>query len=85
LLNFAKRPKNYGFGFSLKMINVFEFGILLYAIGYITFYKIIADNANTVGIILIVIAIIDWLFIDIHFFDRLFQGKKDVDSTTYDE
>ena len=85
LITKCNRPVDLDFKFSAKMIKNFEFCILILAVGYFTFNKVITGEFDTFSIILLIIAAFDWIIMDLYLIHRIFNSKITSEGVYYDD
>ena len=85
LVTKCNRPIDLNFKFSAKMVKNFEFCIFILAIGYFTFYKVITDEYDSLSIILLIVALFDWIIMDLYLIHKIFKPKFEIEKVTYDD
>lgn len=85
LVTKCNRPIDLNFKFSAKMIKNFEFCVFIMACGYFTFNKVITGEFDAFSIIAMIIAIFDWVIMDLYLIHKIFKPKIEIENTTYDD
>lgn len=85
LVTKCNRPIDLNFKFSAKMIKNFEFCVFIMALGYFSFHKIIKGEFDSFSIIALIIAIFDWIVMDLYLIHKIFKPKIEVNNQSYDD